>query len=103
MKGPQLLSVAPDKVDAVLLSDGWHKVAVGSFIVGPLGLGESDYRGVLGYSFEEISNTSLHLSAWLAGPLDAVLAVRQVHSRRQPPQPGAIDGAWSMSGSLAVR
>ena len=78
MSAAQRLLVAPEKVDAVLLADGWHKVALGSFTIGALGFGDRDEGGVLGYRFEEISESSLHRSATLAGPLDAVLAVRQV-------------------------
>jgi len=37
MSGTQHLPAAPETVDAVLLADGWHKVARGSFTVGPLG------------------------------------------------------------------
>jgi hypothetical protein len=98
MNGTPHLSVALEKVDAVLLADGWHQAAVGSFTVGALGFGDSDDRGVLGYRFEEISDTSLHRSATLAGPLDAVLAVRQVTSRRPMPQQGVMGPAWSPNG-----
>jgi hypothetical protein len=89
MNGTERLPVVPEKVDAVLLADGWHKVALGSFTVGALGFGAGDDRGVLGYRFEEISNGSLHRSATLAGPLAAVLAVRQVTSRRPAGLPSA--------------
>ena len=82
MNGTQHLLVAAEKVAAVLLADGWHRVAAGSFMVGPFGFSGGDDRGVLGYRFEEISDTSLHASATLTGPLEAVLAVRQVASRR---------------------
>jgi hypothetical protein len=98
MNGTQHLPVAPEKVDAVLLADGWHKVALGSFTIGVLGFGCADDRGVLGYRFEEISNASLHRSATLAGPLDAVLAVRQVTSRRPIEQDGAMDQEWPANG-----
>ena len=82
MSGTPHLLVAPEKVVAVLLADGWHKIVSGSFPVGALGLSHNDDRGELGYCFEEIRTTSLDESATLAGPLDAVLAVRQVTSRR---------------------
>ena len=82
MSGTPHLLVAPEKVVAVLLADGWHKIVSGSFPVGALGLSHNDDRGELGYCFEEIGTTSLDKSATLAGPLDAVLAVRQVTSRR---------------------
>jgi hypothetical protein len=99
MNGTQLLPVALEKVDAILLADGWHKVALGSFAVGALGFGN---RGVPGYRFEEISNGSLHHSATLAGPLDAVLVVRQVTSRRPLQQQGSIGQRWSSNGRTSA-
>ena len=102
MSAAQRLLVAPEKVDAVLLAEGWHKVALGSFTIGALGFGDRDEGGVLGYRFEEISESSLHRSATLAGPLDAVLAVRQVTSRRPLHQQGAMDQAWSPNGHATV-
>ncbi len=101
MSGTQLLPVAPEKVDGVLLADGWHKVARGSFAVGALGFSQDDDHGVLGYRFEEISNGSPHHSATVAGPLDAVLAVRQSTSRR-PLQQGSIGQRWSSNGRASV-
>ena len=101
MNGTQHALVAPEKVDAVLLADGWHKVSLGSFTVGALGFGGGDHS-VAGYRFEEISESSLHRSATLAGPLDAVLAVRQVTSRRPLHQQGAMDQAWSPNGHATV-
>ena len=65
MSGTQHLPVAPEKVDAVLLADGWHKIAPGSFTVGALGFGDGGGGGVLGYRFEEISEGSLHRPATL--------------------------------------
>jgi hypothetical protein len=88
-------------VDAVLLADGWHKIALGSFTVGALSFGDGDH-GVLGYRFEEISDASLHRSATLAGPLSAVLAVRQVTSRRPLQQEGATRQGWSSNGHARV-
>ena len=102
MNGTPLLPVAPEKVDAVLLADGWHKVALGSFTVGALGFGDGVDRGVPGYRFEEISNGSLHHSATLAGPLDALLAVRQVTSRRPLRQQDSIGQEWSSNGHVSV-
>lgn len=102
MNGTQLLPIVPEKVDAVLLADGWHKVALGSFAVGALGFGDRGDRGMPGYRFEEISNGSLHHSATLAGPLDAVLAVRQVTSRRPLQQQGSIGQRWSSNGRASV-
>ena len=98
MSGTQHLPVAPEKVDAVLLTDGWHKIAPGSFTVGALGFGDGDDRGVLGYCFEEIGTTGLHKSVMLTGPLDAVLAVRQVTARRPLRGQGAAGQPWSVNG-----
>ena len=88
-------------MDAVLLADGWHTVALGSFTVGALGFGDRDVSGVPGYRFEEINEGSLHRPATLAGPLDAVLAVRQVTSR-QPLQQQGDGQAWSPKGHATV-
>ena len=102
MSGTQHLQVAPEKVDAVLLADGWHKVALGSFTVGALSFGDGDGRGVLGYRFEEIGDAGLDRPAILAGPLDAVFAVRQVTSRRPLQHHGAARQAWSPNGHATV-
>jgi hypothetical protein len=103
LPGAQHLPVAVGKVDAVLLADGWHKVALGSFTVGTLAFGDDD-RGVPGYRFEEISDASLHASTTLAGPLDGVLAVRHVSSRRPLPQQQDAQGrAWPPNGHAMVR
>jgi hypothetical protein len=102
MSGTQHLLVAPEKVDAVLLADGWHKVALGSFTVGALGFSQDDDRGTLGYCFEEIGTTSVDKSAMLAGPLDAVLAVRQVTPRRPLREQGAAGQPWSANGHGTV-
>ena len=101
MNGTQRPLIAPEKVDAVLLADGWHKIALGSFTVGALSFGDGDH-GVLGYRFEEISDASLHRSATLAGPLAAVLAVRQVTSRRPLQEQGATRQGWSSNGHARV-
>ena len=101
MSGTQHLLVAPEKVDAVLLADGWHKVAMGSFTVGGLSFGDGD-RGVLGYCFEEIGTTSLHKSARLTGPLDAVLAIRQVTARIPLREQGPARQLWSTNGHTTV-
>jgi hypothetical protein len=71
---------AAAKVVAVLLADGWHQVIRGSFSVGPLGLGAHANLGGLGFRFEEADAGSLHRPTSLAGPLDSVIAVRQVTS-----------------------
>ena len=101
MSGTQYLPVAPEKVDAVLLADGWHKVALGSFTVGPLGFGDGD-RGVLGYRFEETGTTSLHKPATLTGPLHAVLAIRQVTARRPLREQDPAGQLRSVNGHTTV-
>ena len=77
MNRAQHLSVAAGNVVAVLLADGWHKVTSGSFTVGPLGFGDGDGRGMLGYRFEELDDASPYGPVTLAGPLEALLAIRQ--------------------------
>ena len=81
MNRAQHLSVAAGNVVAVLPADGWHKVTSGSFTVGPLGFGDGDGRGVLGYRFEELDDASPYGPATLAGPLEALLAIRQATPR----------------------
>jgi hypothetical protein len=74
-------TVAIAKVVAVLLADGWHHVIPGSFSVGALRFAAEADRGVLGFRFEEADTTSpSRRPATLAGPLDSILAVRQVTS-----------------------
>jgi hypothetical protein len=84
MNGVHRLPVAPETVVAVLLADGWHRVASGSFTIGALSFGDPDSRGVLGYRFEEISEASPYGPAAMAGPLEALLAVRQITPRGTP-------------------
>jgi hypothetical protein len=69
---------AATMVVAVLLADGWHQVIRGSFSVGPLSLGAHASLGVLGFRFEEADGGSLNRPASLAGPLDSIIAVREV-------------------------
>jgi hypothetical protein len=71
-------TAAATQVAAVLLADGWHHVTRGSFSVGPLGLGAHTNLGGLGFRFEEADTGSLHRPTSLAGPLDSIIAVRQV-------------------------
>ena len=68
-----------DNVVAVLLADGWHDVNPGSFTVAPLSSG--DELGTRGYRFEETDHGSPYGAVTLVGPLNAVLAVRQVTRR----------------------
>jgi hypothetical protein len=72
--------IAPDKVVAVLLADGWHLVVLGSFTVGALRFGADADPGGLGFCFEEADNGSPYRPAALSGPLNSILAVRQVAS-----------------------
>jgi hypothetical protein len=69
---------AAAQVVAVLLADGWHHIARGSFSVGPLALGTDTGFGRLGFRFVEADTGSLHKPISLAGPLDSIIAVRQV-------------------------
>ena len=86
------------RVVAVLLADGWHRIVPGSFWVGPLGYGADAGPGVPGFRFEEADAGRPYQPAVLAGPLDALLAVRQVTSRRPLQQQGATGQAWSPNG-----
>ena len=74
------ISIAPAKVVAVLLADGWHRIVRGSFSVGPLGFGAGGGPGALGFCFEEADAGSPYRPTTLAGPLDSILAVRQAGS-----------------------
>jgi len=71
-------NVAPDQVVAVLLTDGWHDVVPGSFSVGSLGFGVGTDPGVPGFRFAEAEAGRPYQPTVLAGPLDSVIAVRQV-------------------------
>jgi len=83
--------VAAAKVVAVLLADGWHRIVRGSFSVGPLSFGAGANLGGPGFRFEEAEGGSLHQPTVLTGPLDGIIAVRQVTSavRRIGDQDGA--------------
>jgi hypothetical protein len=80
MNHPPHPTVDPADIVAVLLHDGWHRVNPGSFTTGTFGL-TTDDTGVPGYHFEEPDNASPHPPATLAGPLDTLLAIRQVTRR----------------------
>ena len=100
MNRAQHLSVDAGNVVAVLLADGWHKVASGSFMVGPMGFGDG---GVVGYRFEELDDASPYGPATLAGPLKALLAIRQAGPRamhrsdRYQERLRAIDGLRTLA------
>jgi hypothetical protein len=101
MNGVHQLPVTPETVVAVLLADGWHRVASGSFTIGALSFGDPDRRGVLGYRFEEISEASPYGPATMAGPLEALLAVRQITPRGPRHWPQAV-GRDSIQGVAAT-
>ena len=69
---------AGGRVIAVLLADGWHRIVPGSFRAGPLGFGAGTDHGVTGFRFEEADSGSPYQPTALAGPLDSIIAVRQV-------------------------
>jgi hypothetical protein len=73
-------NVAGTRVVAVLLADGWHRIVPGSFSVGPMGFGAEADLGVPGFRFEEAAHGSPYQPTVLAGPLDSIVAVRQVTS-----------------------
>ena len=70
--------VAATNVVAVLLTDGWHRIVPSSFSVGPLSFGAGAERGEPGFRFEEAESASPYQPTVLAGPLDSIIAVRQV-------------------------
>ena len=70
--------LAAHRVVAVLLADGWHRIVPSSFSVGPLGFGAGADLGVAGFRFEEADDGSPYQPTVLAGPLDSIIAVRQV-------------------------
>jgi hypothetical protein len=70
--------VAGAAVVAVLLADGWHRIVPGSFSVGPLSFGAEAGPGTPGFRFEEADAGRPYQPAALAGPLDSIIAVRQV-------------------------
>jgi len=73
-------NVADATVVAVLLADGWHQIVPGSFRVGPLSFGAEAGPGTPGFRFEEADAGSPYQPTVLAGPLDSIIAVREVSS-----------------------
>ena len=69
---------AATSVVAVLLTDGWHRIVRSSFSVGPLNFGAGPDRGAPGFRFEEAEPGRPYQPTVLAGPLDSIIAVRQV-------------------------
>ena len=72
--------VAAARVAAVLLADGWHRIVRGTFHVGPLSFEAEAGPGTPGFRFEEADAGSPYQPTVLAGPLDSIIAVRQVTS-----------------------
>jgi hypothetical protein len=70
--------VAVGRVVAVLLADGWHRIVPGSFRVGPLNFEAEAGPGTPGFRFEEADAGRPYQPTVLAGPLDSIIAVRQV-------------------------
>jgi hypothetical protein len=70
--------VAVCRVVAVLLADGWHRIVPGSFLAGPLSFEAEAGPGTPGFRFEEADAGRPYQPAVLAGPLDSIIAVRQV-------------------------
>ena len=70
--------VAATRVVAVLLADGWHRIVPGSFRVGPVSFGAGAGPGTPGFCFEESDAGRPYQPTVLAGPLDSIIAVRQV-------------------------
>jgi hypothetical protein len=70
--------IGAGRVIAVLLADGWHRTVPGSFSVGPLGFGGAADLGGPGFRFEEADAGNPYQPTVLAGPLDSIIAVRQV-------------------------
>jgi hypothetical protein len=72
--------VATTRVVAVLLADGWHRIVPGSFRVGPVSFEAGADLGPPGFHFEEPDAGRPYQPTVLAGPLDSIIAVRQVTS-----------------------
>jgi len=66
------------RVVAVLLADGWHRIVPGSFRTGPLSFEAEAGPGTPGFRFEEADAGRPYQPTMLAGPLDSIIAVRQV-------------------------
>ena len=72
------------RVVAVLLTDGWHGVVADSFRVGPLSFEAEAGPGTPGFRFEEVDAGRPYQPTVLAGPLDSIIAVRQVTPAARP-------------------
>jgi hypothetical protein len=71
-------NIASARVIAVLLADGWHQIVPGSFRVGPVRFEAEAGPGTPGFHFEEVDAGRPYQPTVLAGPLDSIIAVRQV-------------------------
>ena len=91
-----------DDVAAVLLADGWHEVVPGSFSVGPLGLGAHIELARPGFRFDENRVGSPYRPTSVAGPLDSIIAIRQVNRGITSPQ-GAVSMAAADNGHQSMR
>jgi hypothetical protein len=93
-KENQTMSLAIDvtRVTHVLLADGWHEVADGSFTVAPYEFGRPANTGADEHDFAVLYNSSntgtdpmgfefteARTSALIGGPLASVIAVRREH------------------------
>jgi hypothetical protein len=87
-------NVTGARVVAVLLADGWHQIVRGSFHVGPLSFEAEAGPGTPGFCFEEADAGRPYQPTLLAGPLDSIIAVRQVTSALrglgEPDRAGAV-------------
>ena len=95
-------TIVTTKVVAVLLADGWHPIVRGSFSVGPLGFGAGGGPGALGFCFDEADVGSPYRPTTLAGPLESILAVRQVGPAASHPAELARPASWVRSAPEAV-
>jgi hypothetical protein len=96
--------VACGKVVSVLLADGWHPVVTGTFTVGPLCFDPATGPDRPGFRFEEADAASPYRPRVLVGPLDSILAVRQVtHAARGNADPdlsrAAHNGQHAVQGT----
>jgi hypothetical protein len=70
--------IAVGRVVAVLLADGWHRIVPGSFRVGPLSFEAEAGSGPPGFCFEEADAGRPYQPTVLAGPVNSIVAIRQV-------------------------
>jgi len=73
--------IAADTVVAVMLADGWHRVARGSLVISPVGFGPGADLGVPGFRFAEVPGIPFQ-PTMLAGPVNSIIAVRLMSPSR---------------------